>query len=175
MSYRERFLYGPLLSGLHLDGLDVAELACGSGFNSLALRQRAPGVRLTGFDVSAHACAAHRANVGAPALECDLTLPIDARKTFDCAFIGGLHPCVRNLPQALTNAARMLRPGGRLLMVEPTPTTCSKVRAGGGIEPIDGISTPARSKRCTTISYSASCRAPFSWREWRSWGGPPWS
>lgn len=120
MEYRKRFIYTPLFSDLNLDGLAVAELASGSGFNSLALRERAPHVRLTGFDVSARACAAYRSNVGAPAVECDLTLPFDASTTFDCAFIiGGLHHCVGNLPQALANAARLLHPGGHLLMVEP--------------------------------------------------------
>jgi SAM-dependent methyltransferase len=120
MAYRERFIYGPLFAGLALDGLDVAELASGSGLNSLALRRRAPGVRLTGFDVSAQACAAYRRYVGRPAVECDLTLPLATQLRFDCAFvIGGLHHCVRNLGQALANAAGLLRPGGRLLMVEP--------------------------------------------------------
>lgn len=120
MAYRERFIYDPLFEGVALDGRDVAELASGSGFNSLALRRRAPAARLSGFDVSAQACAAYRAVVGRPAIECDLTVPLTTSLSFDCAFIiGGLHHCVGNLAQAIANAARLVRPGGHLLMVEP--------------------------------------------------------
>jgi SAM-dependent methyltransferase len=120
MAYRERFIYDPLFEGLTLDGCDVAELACGSGFNSLALRRRFPLARVRGFDVSSQACASYRELVQAPAYQCDLTLPLETDASVDCAFIiGGLHHCVRNLPQVLANAARLVRKGGTLLMVEP--------------------------------------------------------
>lgn len=120
MMYRERFIYDPLFEGVSLHDSDVAELASGSGFNSIALRRRFPSARVCGFDVSSQACQTYRDLVGAPAYECDLTVPLDGEPSFDCAFIiGGLHHCVRNLPQALANAARLVRRGGTLLMVEP--------------------------------------------------------
>src|SRR5271154_3846183 len=49
--YRERFILGPLVEGLDLNGKEVADLACGSGETSLFLRRRFPGVRTTGFDI----------------------------------------------------------------------------------------------------------------------------
>jgi SAM-dependent methyltransferase len=40
--------------------------------------------------------------------------------TFGVAFVvGGLHHCIANLEAVLSNVAAMLKPGGRLLMMEP--------------------------------------------------------
>jgi SAM-dependent methyltransferase len=120
MRYRRRFMYDFLLSGLELDGLLVADLACGSGHNSLELKRRFPGVRTHGFDVSPSACAAYRANTGGEAFETDLTRPQVFAHRYDAALIvGGLHHCIGDLPQTLRNLAAAVKPGGRLLMVEP--------------------------------------------------------
>src|SRR5215470_10172004 len=120
MAYRKRFYYQPLFDDLKLDGKSVADLACGSGHNSLILRQRFPSVELTGFDISSHACRDYRRLVGRPAFECDLTKPMDVTPAFDAAMIfGGLHHCVSDLATTLQNVARMLKPGGVFLMLEP--------------------------------------------------------
>lgn len=121
MAYRERFIYGPLLDGLDLNDKDVADLACGAGATSKAILARFPRARTFGFDISARACAEYEASVGRPAREADLTQPLDLGRTFDAAIIiGGLHHCVADLPRTLENVRALLKPGGLLLMMEPS-------------------------------------------------------
>jgi SAM-dependent methyltransferase len=120
LAFRERFYYDPLFEGLDLNGCRVADLASGSGHNSVALLKRFPKAVVTGFDISTAACEAYRRNVGRPGIETDLTRRLDNAGTFDVAMVvGGLHHCVADLPAVLANLATMLKPGGRLLMLEP--------------------------------------------------------
>lgn len=120
MAYRDRFVYQSMFGGLDLNGLDVADLAAGSGHNSIAVRQRFPQVRVAGFDISPTACDAYRRLVGAEAFQLDLTADNEPRGGFDVAMIvGGLHHCVRNLPGTFRTISGLLRPGGLLLMYEP--------------------------------------------------------
>jgi len=120
MAYRERFYYAPLFSGLDLDGCAVADVASGSGHNSLAVLRRFPRAQLTGFEISARACEAFRRNVGRPCIEADLTRPLAYPGTFDAVMVvGGLHHCIANLPMVFQNLATLLKPGARVLMIEP--------------------------------------------------------
>jgi SAM-dependent methyltransferase len=120
MAYRRRFLFEPLFRGVDLSGKIVAEIACGSGHNSLTLRAMYPGIKLEGFDLSAAACEDYRRLLGAPAHQVDLTLPANFDSRFDAAVvIGGLHHCVSDLPTTISNLASMLKPGGLLLLLEP--------------------------------------------------------
>lgn len=119
-AYRERFIIGPLLDGLDLNGLAVADLACGSGSTSLSLRRRFPGAQLTGFDISPKACETYTARVGRPCHIIDLTQPRPPEPRFDAAIImGGLHHCVADLDATLANVAGLLKPGAVFLMFEP--------------------------------------------------------
>lgn len=121
MEYRHRFLYQPLLEGLRLDGASVADLACGSGHNSLALRGYFPGLRTTGYDISDAACRDYRANTGEAAHLVDLTKAYSPQESHDAALIiGGLHHCVLDLETTLRNVARLIRPGGHFMMMEPS-------------------------------------------------------
>ncbi len=118
--YRERFILEPLLDGMDLRGLKVADLASGSGHTSAYLLQRFPGIEVTGFDVSPEACAGYRKRVGRPSHQFDLTKRQAAPGEFDaCIVMGGLHHCVADLEATFANIAAMLRPGGQLLMFEP--------------------------------------------------------
>lgn len=120
MRYRDKFIYPLIWQGLDLNGLTVAELACGSGHNSQALLARFPQARFVGFDISPSACSAYRDKLGFPALEVDLTKPIEVEERFDMAFVvGGLHHCVVDLDQTLKNVAKILKPGGTFVMLEP--------------------------------------------------------
>ena len=121
MAYRERFYYAPLFADLDLDHCAVADIASGSGHNSLALLRRFPHARVTGFEISTAACQAFRRNVGRPCIEADLTRPMAVRPGgFDVAMIfGGLHHCVANLPMVFQNLAQLVKAGGLVLMVEP--------------------------------------------------------
>ncbi len=121
MRYRDEFIYAPMWGDLDLGGKRVAELASGAGGNSLALMRRFPDVRVEGFDISPTACARYRAATGQPAHEVDLTRAMPEMEPFDAAFVvGGLHHCVTDLPATLANIARLLKPGGLLLMSEPS-------------------------------------------------------
>lgn len=121
MAYRHRFLYQPLLEGLQLEKASVADLACGSGHNSLALRSYFPGIRTTGYDISESACRDYRVNTGAAAHQIDLTRPYSAELNHDAALIiGGLHHCVIDLETTLKNVARIVRPCGHFMMMEPS-------------------------------------------------------
>jgi SAM-dependent methyltransferase len=105
---------------LNLDGMEVADLAAGSGYNSAWVARHFPGAKLTGFDISQKACAAYRSVVGRPAHMLDLTSGRDSGLRFDVVMIfGGLHHCVLDLPATLTTIAYLVRPGGLLLMYEP--------------------------------------------------------
>lgn len=119
MAYRREFIFKPMLRGLDLSGARVADLACGSGFNSTLLKEYFPSVTTDGFDISSRACEDYRRNAG-EAYQCDLTQPYTPPRQYDAAMVlGGLHHCVINLPQTLANIASLVRPGGFLLMVEP--------------------------------------------------------
>lgn len=120
MRYRHEFIFPLVWNDLDLNGKKVAELACGSGHNSLAILQHFPSAQMQGFDISQSACADYRSNVGYPAQQADLTKPADFRPEYDAAFvIGGLHHCVADLDQTLDNVTRLLKPGGVFIMLEP--------------------------------------------------------
>ena len=99
MEYRRRFIYERMFRGMDLNGARVVELCSGSGHNSLYLKEKFPGVSLTGLDISRTACSDYETRVGEPCKLLDLTVPSGKIfDTFDVAFVvGGLHhkslPC----------------------------------------------------------------------------------
>ena len=120
LEYRRRFFLDPLLEGLDLGGLDVADLAAGSGYTTKELLARYPSVKPVGFDISDEACRAYEAATGCPAHRIDLTRDVQLDRRFDVAIvIGGLHHCVSGLDKVLQNVGGLLKPGGLFLMVEP--------------------------------------------------------
>lgn len=121
MKYREEFILGPLFAGANLRDKRIVDLACGSGYNSVYLKERFSGLECVGLDISDDACLAYRSNTGNPAHAVDLTKSIDLTEQFDAAvIIGGLHHCIADLPQTLRNIAGLLKPGGVLYMMEPS-------------------------------------------------------
>jgi SAM-dependent methyltransferase len=121
MAYRRRFIYSTMFKGLDLNGKRVAELACGSGYNSVELLRLFPEADIFGLDISPKSVEAYRRQVGKPCFVCDLTAPVaDFPPAADVAFVvGGLHHCVNDLPTTFKNLKRLVRPGGSLIMVEP--------------------------------------------------------
>lgn len=120
MAFRRRFIYDIMFRGLDLNGMDVADLAAGSGHNSCALRERFPQAKVAGFDISSSACESYRRVVGAEAFQLDLTAKNEQHRRFDVAMIvGGLHHCVADLPATFRTISGLLKPGGLLLMYEP--------------------------------------------------------
>jgi SAM-dependent methyltransferase len=124
MKYRDKFIYKYLFKNLNLNNKSVADLACGSGFNSLYLRKYFPDAQLTGFDISKNACEDYKKLLNRPAYEVDLTkknsIGPKYSEQFDVVMIiGGLHHCVIDLDQTLVNIHQILKPGGMFLMFEP--------------------------------------------------------
>lgn len=121
MAYREKFFFDPMLKGLDLNGKLVADLACGGGANSLAIRKRFPTAQMVGFDVSEKACEDYRSSTHGVAYELDLTSgEYSSNVKFDAAIIiGGLHHCSYNLYSTFMTISKLLKPGGCLLMCEP--------------------------------------------------------
>lgn len=120
-AYKAEFLLQPVLDMLGPDVRDVVELACGDGSGSLWLRNRRPELRMSGVDISDRAAEAYRAKVGGPCRRLDLTKPLRPETQYDAAVVfGGIHHLVEDLDVAFENIAGMLRPGGVLIMSEPS-------------------------------------------------------
>ena len=122
MTYRERFMYGDLFRNLDLNDCDVAEIASGSGHNTLAILERFPKARVTGYDISEKACIDYRTKTSCDAFQIDLTKEYSGKKNFYdfVVVIGGLHHLVSDLPTTLKNIHSMLKHNGWFLMVEPS-------------------------------------------------------
>ncbi|MCW8397213.1 class I SAM-dependent methyltransferase [Legionella sp. PATHC038] len=119
IAFREQFIYKPLLNNIDLNNKRVADLACGSGYNSLYLKNKFPEIITHGFDISAKACAAYRQIVGSEAYELDLTATSTLNQQYDHAIVvGGIHHCIASLENTFLNISQMLKPGGSLLMCE---------------------------------------------------------
>ena len=121
LRYRRKYIYSHLFEGLSLDAARVLELACGSGHNILEALRLFPDMAISGLDISPRSCEAYRRNTGREATVFDLTDPkAPPIAPADHVFVvGGLHHCVRDLPTTFDNVAKLVRPGGTLLMVEP--------------------------------------------------------
>jgi SAM-dependent methyltransferase len=104
-------------------GIDVADIACGSGHAVNLMAQTFPASRFTGYDFSAEGIAAGRAEAAAHGLanaqfiQQDVA-ELDASDAFDFITIfDAIHDQAR--PRAvLRNMARALRSGGHLLVVD---------------------------------------------------------
>ncbi len=172
MAYRRRFIYEPLFAHVDLDGKSVAELACGSGANSLELKRLFPTARLTGYDISQSACADYRALTGSPAHIFDLTKLADPPDVHDAAFvIGGIHHCVAGLDATFRNMARLLRPGGALMMMEPS-NDCFLAGLRNLWYQRDGL-FEAESERALKHDEIAGEAAPWFTPKWKRYFGGP--
>lgn len=100
---------------------DVLELACGNGYNLALLARRHPGVGFHGIDLVA-------AQIARAAKACDLpnarvqvgdfqALPF-ADDSQDCVFVIESLCHATNLPLALSEIGRVLRPGGAAIVMD---------------------------------------------------------
>jgi demethylmenaquinone methyltransferase/2-methoxy-6-polyprenyl-1,4-benzoquinol methylase len=108
------------------DGALVLDLACGTGdLSRLATRE---GYRVIGADLSAGMLAAN--GTGHPLLEADVTSLPFADASFDGVVCGYALRNFTELGQALAETARIIRPGGRLTVLEVDAPSSRALRAG---------------------------------------------
>ncbi|MFU7527853.1 class I SAM-dependent methyltransferase [Qipengyuania sp. ASV99] len=118
-AYKEEFLYGPILAELQ-DAATLMELASGVGSASGWMRDHHPGLEISGCDISESACNEFTERHNRPCYLWDVTKPVEAKETYDAVLVmGGIHHLVADLPMAFENIAKMLNPGGKLIMAEP--------------------------------------------------------
>jgi SAM-dependent methyltransferase len=101
---------------------DVLELACGNGFNLRLLAARHPQAQLVGIDLVAGQVRRANASLkGFPRVRAvvgDFQALAFADASQDCVFVVESLCHATDLPRALGEIARVLRPGGRLVVVD---------------------------------------------------------
>ncbi|MEA2219775.1 MAG: hypothetical protein QOJ35_2401 [Solirubrobacteraceae bacterium] len=101
---------------------DVLELACGNGYNLALLAARNPGVRVVGIDlVASQVRRARRALAAHPAAGAhvgDFQALAFADASQDCVYAVESLCHATDLPRALGEVARVLRPRGRLVVID---------------------------------------------------------
>ncbi len=120
LTYRERFLYEPMLAGLDLERRTVLEALSGSGHATGYLLTNKKAL-VTGLDISEEAIESFKKRwpqsqaIWAPITESGL-----ADESFDCiVVVMGLHHLHPNLSEALREIHRLLRKGGFFCFTEP--------------------------------------------------------
>jgi SAM-dependent methyltransferase len=116
---------------------DVLELACGNGYNLRLLAARNPAMRFAGIDLVAsqvrRASRSLRAFAGAQALVGDFQALPFGDATQDCVYVVESLCHATDLPRALREVARVLRPGGRFVVID-----------GWRTEAFDALPAPVR-------------------------------
>jgi arsenite methyltransferase len=101
---------------------DVLELACGNGYNLRLLAARNPAVRLAGVDlIASQVRRASRALAGLPGASAqvgDFQALAFGDATQDCVYVVESLCHATDLQRALGEVARVLRPGGRFVVVD---------------------------------------------------------
>jgi len=101
---------------------DVLELACGNGYNLELLAARHPGKRFLGIDLVARQLARCNdrlaAHDNARAVAADFQALELADDAYDCVYVVESFCHATDLPAALAQVARVLRPGGRFVVID---------------------------------------------------------
>jgi len=118
-------------------GTHVLELGCGPGFYACRLSQQYPQIHATGVDLSERLIARAKSRAARRSLEnCafahgDVHALRDASNSIDAIVVSRLFLIVQNRKAVLNEIFRVLKPGGRCFIAEPTsgfrtriPLTC---------------------------------------------------
>ena len=119
LNYRRKFIYGPMFEGINLAGMKVLDAMCGSGQTTEHLLLR--NAQVTGLDISGLVVDSFKAHWSGCEAVCrsllDSGMPDDS---FDCVVVvGGLHHIQPNVPRAIREIHRVLKPGGFFCFMEP--------------------------------------------------------
>jgi SAM-dependent methyltransferase len=120
LTYREEFIYQPMLAGLELEGRNVLEALSGSGHATGYLIEHKKAL-VTGLDISEEAIASFKTRwPNCRAICSPLTASNLPDESFDCiVVVMGLHHLQPHLSEALREIHRLLRKGGVLCFAEP--------------------------------------------------------
>ncbi len=117
--YKEEFIYRPILEMLG-EAKTLMELASGIGSAAGWMRDHKPGLEISGCDISQSAADDFTKLHNRPCYVWDLTVPLDVEQSYDALLVmGGIHHLVADLDVAFENIAKLLNPGGKLIMSEP--------------------------------------------------------
>ncbi len=107
-------------------GTHVLELGCGPGFYACRLSQEYPQIHTTGVDLSERLIARAKSRAASRSLEnCtfahgDVHALSDPSNSVDAIVVSRLFLIVRNREAVLNEIFRVLKPGGRCFIAEPT-------------------------------------------------------
>lgn len=114
---------------------DILDIATGTGDLAIALARRIPLARITGVDLSAGMVAIGREKIERDGLSDRVTLEVaDALKlpfddnSFDAITVAFGVRNFEHLPQGYAEMHRVLRPGGKLVVLELTPPASAVVK-----------------------------------------------
>ena len=151
--------YLPLAPGLTdvlTAGVQVADIACGTGHGLVVLARAFPASTFTGYDLDEHAIARARAEAAGAGLanvsfEVTDVARLSAHARFDVVFVfDAIHDQVE--PDAvLTRIAAALVPGGLLFMREPR---AADTLAGNLANPMAAVLYSVSTLHCMTVSLA---------------------
>jgi arsenite methyltransferase len=113
-------------SGDPVAGMRVLELGCGPGFYACRLSQEFPQIHTTGVDLSRRLIARAKSRAASRSLQnCtfahgDVHALTDASNSIDAVVVSRLFLIVLNREGVLNEIFRVLKPGGRCFIAEPT-------------------------------------------------------
>ncbi len=159
-------------SGVPAPGTRVLELGCGPGFYACRLSQEYPQIHSTGVDLSQRLIARAKSRAASRSLRnCtfargDVHALGDAPNSIDAIVVSRLFLIVANREAVLTEIFRVLRPGGRCFIAEPTsgfrtriPLSCMWLLSKLTSTPAGKYREPRQADVMTASDFSALIRS----------------
>jgi arsenite methyltransferase len=153
-------------------GTHVLELGCGPGFYACRLSQEYPQIHTTGVDLSERLIARAKSRAARRSLEnCtfahgDVHALIDPSNSIDAIVVSRLFLIVQNREAVLNEIFRVLKPGGRCFIAEPTsgfrtriPLTCMWLLSKLTSTPAGKYREPRQAEVMTAPDFSALIRS----------------
>jgi ubiquinone/menaquinone biosynthesis C-methylase UbiE len=150
----------------------VLELGCGPGFYACRLSQEYPQIHSTGVDLSERLIARAKSRAASRSLEnCtfahgDVHALRDPSNSIDAIVVSRLFLIVRNREAVLNEIFRVLKPGGRCFIAEPTsgfrtriPLTCMWLLSKLTSTPAGKYREPRQAEVMTAPDFSALIRS----------------
>jgi arsenite methyltransferase len=158
-------------------GTRVLELGCGPGFYACRLSQEYPQIHTTGVDLSrrliarAKSRAARRSLQNCTFVNGDAHALRDASNSIDAVVVSRLFLIIANRSAVLNEVFRVLRPGGRCFIAEPTsgfrtrlPLGCMWLLSKLGGTPAGKYREPRQADVMTSPDFAALIHS----RPWRA-------